>query len=105
MSPEAELHLSKARRTLSKARAFTFERTGRTPKTHHGVRARFGALARHEARIDITLRRFLTDGYDLKTVADYEVGPAAVVSTDDANEAIETARRFVECAHGLLSEA
>jgi hypothetical protein len=53
------------------AQAILFERTGRTPKTHRGVRTQFGALARTEASIDVSLRQFLTDGYDLKTVADY----------------------------------
>lgn len=55
------------------AHAIIFERTGRTPKTHRGVRTQFGALARAEASIDISLRQFLTDGYDLKTIADYEI--------------------------------
>jgi uncharacterized protein (UPF0332 family) len=124
VSPEAQLHLTKARQSLAKAhamltidqtdeagrsaylaafhaaQALVFERAGRTPKTHNGQRAQFGALARAETAIDITLRRFLTDGYDLKTVADYEVGPDAVVSADDAVGAIETASRFVEC--GLM---
>lgn len=127
MSPEAALHLAKARQSLAKAQAmmtieiadeagrtaylaafhaaqaFIFERTGRTPKTHRGVRTQFGALARTEAGIDIVLRRFLTDGYDLKTVADYEVGPEAVVTVDDAKEAIGTSARFVECVTALLA--
>jgi uncharacterized protein (UPF0332 family) len=87
------------------SQALIYERTGRTPKTHQGVRAQFGALARTESHIDISLRRFLTDGYDLKSVADYGIGPDAVVSPDDANQAIETANRFVDCIHAMLSEA
>jgi uncharacterized protein (UPF0332 family) len=77
------------------AQALIFERTKRTPKTHRGVRTQFSTLVREETSIDISLRRFLTDGYDLKTVADYEVGPEAVVSIDDAKAAIETSGRFV----------
>ena len=84
------------------AQAIIFERTGRTPKTHRGVRTQFGALARTEASIDISLRQFLTDGYDLKTVADYEIDPAAAVSVEDASAAIETSNRFVECITALL---
>jgi uncharacterized protein (UPF0332 family) len=61
MSPEAELHLSKARRTLSKARAM----------------------------VAIEL-------------AD-EAGRCAYLAAFHAAQAFT--RRFVECAHGLLSEA
>jgi uncharacterized protein (UPF0332 family) len=127
VSPEADQHLLKARQSVAKARGMLgigladeagraaylaafhaaqgliFERTGRTPKTHQGVRAQFGALARMEPRIDISLRRFLTDGYDLKSVADYGIGPEAVVSADDANQAIETAEQFVDCVHAILA--
>ena len=56
-----------------------------------------------ESSIDIALRRFLTDGYDLKTVADYEIGPDAVVSIDDAKGAIETSNRFIERIAVLLA--
>ena len=59
-------------------------------------------LARAETSIDISLRQFLTDGYDLKTVADYEIDPAAAVSVEDAKAAIETSGRFVECITALL---
>jgi uncharacterized protein (UPF0332 family) len=84
------------------AQAIIFERTGRTPKAHRGVRTQFGAWACAEASIDIALRQFLTDGYDLNTVADYEIDPAAAVSIEDAKAAIETSDRFVECMTALL---
>ena len=87
------------------AQALIFERTGRTPKTHQGVRGQFGALARAEPHVDIELRRFLTDGYDLKSVADYGIGPEAVVSAEDAKQAITTASRFVDCISAMLSES
>jgi len=57
-----------------------------------------GGFAPHKLLI-----RFLTDGYDLKSVADYGIGPDAVVSADDANQAIETANRFVDCIQAMLS--
>jgi uncharacterized protein (UPF0332 family) len=84
------------------AHALIFERTGKTPKTHQGVRTQFGALAHAEQKIDISLRRFLTDGYDLKSAADYGIGDDGIVSADDAYEAIETSTRFVDCIHTLL---
>jgi uncharacterized protein (UPF0332 family) len=126
VSPEAEQHLAKARQSLAKAatmltvelpdeagrvaylaayhaaQAFIFEHTGRTTKTHQGVRSQFGRLARDDGRIDVALRRFLTDGYDLKSLADYAVGPDAVVPRDEAAAAIETATRFVACIEALL---
>ena len=129
MTPEAGQHLAKARQELTKAQAmlgialadeagragdlagfhaaqaFIFERTGRTPKTHQGVRSRFGLLAREEPAIDIALRRFLTDAYDLKSVADYAIGADAVVSVEDATAAIRTATQFVACITVLLSTA
>ncbi len=127
MSPEAGLHLAKARQDLAKAtatlgigladeagrlaylaafhaaQAFIFERTGRTPMTHHGVRSRFGALARAEPGVDIALRRFLTDGYDLKSIADYAIDPDAVITRDDAAAAIAAATQFVASIEALLS--
>jgi len=41
------------------------------------------------------MHRFLTDAYDLKSVADYATGPDAIVSPDDARAAIESATQFV----------
>ncbi len=84
------------------AQAIIFERTGRTLKTHRGVRTQFGALARAETSIDISLRQFLTDGSDLKTVADYEIDPAAAIPVEDAKAAIETSNRSVESITALL---
>jgi uncharacterized protein (UPF0332 family) len=127
VNPETEQHLAKARQGLAKARAMLgigladeagraaylaafhasqaliFERTGGTPKTHQGVRAKFAALTRSEPTLDPTLRRFLTNAYDLKSVADYAIGPDAVVANEDALSAIETADRFVERIYLLLA--
>jgi uncharacterized protein (UPF0332 family) len=84
------------------AQAFIFERTGRTTRTHQGVRSQFGQATRDDARIDVTLRRFLTDGYDMKSLADYAIGPDAVVPRAEAVQAIETATRFVACIAVVL---
>ena len=129
MTPEADQHLAKARQSLSKAgkmlaaelpdeagrtaylagfhaaQALIFERTGRTPKTHRGVRSQFGRLAVTEPRITSSLRRFLTRGYDIKSVADYAIGVDAVVPVQEAIGAIETATLFVERITELLAEA
>jgi uncharacterized protein (UPF0332 family) len=58
---------------LAKAYIF-FERTGRASKTHHGVQAQFFRLTRDDTRADHELRRFLSQSYEFKSVADYGVG-------------------------------
>jgi len=87
------------------AQARIFERTGRTPKTHRGVRSQFGSLAVAEPRISPSLRRFLTRGYDIKSLADYAIGVDAVVPVQEAISGIETATLFVERVAELLAEA
>jgi uncharacterized protein (UPF0332 family) len=127
LTPEAEQPLEKARQTLSKAtimlnaglpdeagrcaylaafhaaQALIFEQTGRTPKTHHGVRTAFARLATTEPGFEPSLRRFLTHGYDLKSLADYAIGPAAIVSTELATDAIDHATLFVNRIESALS--
>lgn len=128
MTPEAERYLAKARLTLDHARtmltvdltedagraaylagyqaaeAFIFERTGKATKTHKGAHTEFARLAVNESRIDIELRRFLPQAYDLKAICDYELGPDAVVPHEKAAAAVETATRFVNCIAGLLAK-
>jgi uncharacterized protein (UPF0332 family) len=127
VTPEAERYLAKARLTLSHGRtmltvdltedagraaylagyqaaeAFIFERTGKATKTHKGAHIEFARLAVNEPRIDIELRRFLPQAYDLKAICDYELGPDAVVPHGKAKAAIETATTFVDCITDLLA--
>jgi uncharacterized protein (UPF0332 family) len=126
VTPEAARHLDKARHVLAGARrildadvpdsagreaylaafhaapALIAARTGRTPKTHRGTHVEFARLSREEPAIDAELRRFLPQSYDIKSVADYETGPDAVVPVEEAAAAIETAERFIACIAGLL---
>jgi uncharacterized protein len=127
MSPEAAFFMEKAGESLKRARgnltmnfaeeagrlaymgalnaaqALIFERSGRVVKTHRGVRARFGLLTKDETSIDAGLRRFLQEGFELKRKADYfEIGDVAV-SPEEAQEAIETATRFVAAVAALLT--
>ncbi len=128
MTPEADGHLRKAREELAKARAtlkqlgygdeagrlaylaafhaaqaLIVERTSRTAKTHAGVHSQFHRLIRDDARFDADLRGFLSDGFDLKTVSDYGVGPDATVSSNEAETAIGTATRFVDRITEILA--
>jgi uncharacterized protein (UPF0332 family) len=88
---------------LHAAQAFIFESTGRVFKKHAGVSGEFARLTRTDPRVDIEVRAFLGRTYQLKAIADYETGPGAKVSPESAREAIQTARRFVECVTILMA--
>jgi uncharacterized protein (UPF0332 family) len=128
VTPEAEEHLEKAREALVKARgllevmhysdeaaraaylagfhaaqALISERTRQVAKSHSGVRSTFARLVKDDPRVDRALVRFLGRAYRFKEVADYGTGPEAVVSVAQAEEAIASAVRFVDCVASLLS--
>ena len=126
MKPETQAYLDKARQALAHARAILaidlgedagraayltalhaaqaliFERTSRVAKTHRGAHGQFLRLVVEEPRVDAGLRRFLSEGYKLKSTADYEIGPEAIVPIDEAAAAIETAARFVDAVSEML---
>jgi uncharacterized protein (UPF0332 family) len=87
------------------AQALIHERTGREARTHQGVRSQFLRLTKDDPRISVELRRFLSQAYDLKAVADYATGPDAIVPLEQAAKAIEMARRFLDCVTSLLDAA
>jgi uncharacterized protein (UPF0332 family) len=128
VTPETTEHIEKAREYLTKAsglvavmhyhdeagraahlaafhaaQALISERTGRIARTHEGVHSQFNKLTMGDARIDSELRRFLPHAFSLKAVVDYETGPDAVVSAEQVEAAIATARRFVDCVAELLA--
>jgi uncharacterized protein (UPF0332 family) len=120
VKPETGRYLAKARRLLMEARtaagvdlteaagrasylaafhaaqALIFERSGNVSKTHRGVHIQFARLTKDEPGISSELREFLPQSYNLKAVADYEVGADATVPLEEAIAAIETAERFVD---------
>ena len=126
MKPEAAQYLDKARQALNEARAVAaiglaeaagraaylaafhaaqaliFERTARVPKTHRGVHAQFARLSNEEPTLGTDLSRFLSQAYDFKAVADYEIGPDATVPLAEAVTATDAAEKFVEQISGLL---
>jgi uncharacterized protein (UPF0332 family) len=127
VTPEAREHLDKARQCLSRARtilaagigedagrnaylagfhaaqALIAERTGKDAKTHKGVHAQFARLTRNEPRLGRELRQFLAQAYDIKSIADYGVGPEIDVPLDRAGAAIDTAEQFVNQVTELLT--
>lgn len=78
------------------AQALIFEATGKVAKTHRGVQAEFARLTRGEENLQPELRAFLGRAYELKTVADYEVGFSTPVTAERAEEALRLARRLLE---------
>ncbi len=128
MKPEAAQYLAKARQALKEARAVAgielaeaagraaylaafhaaqsliFERTGKVPKTHCGVHAQFSRLAKDQPKLGAELSRFLSQAYDFKAVADYEIGPTATVPLAEAIAATEAAETFVDRIAELLGK-
>ena len=79
---------------LHAAQALIFETTGRVRKRHSTVQGEFARLVRDDPRFDVELRAFLPRTYNLKAIADYLTGPGSKVTVEQAQEAIQTARRF-----------
>ncbi len=127
MTPEAKDYLEKAHAHLGDARkvaaiglanlaarsayyaafhaaqALIFERTGKIAKTLSGVRCEFARLAKVTPG-GKKLSAFLAQAYLYKEIADYGVGDSAAVSIAEAEDAMETAARFIESVAGWLTQ-
>lgn len=119
MTPEAASFLEKAKKLLAHAdtmltadlnddagrtaylagfhaaQAFIFEHMGKTFKTHKGVQMEFLRLTKNDKRVPDNLRIFLSQAYNLKTIADYETGPGSEITLERAAAAVETSKQFV----------
>ena len=84
------------------AQAFISEKTGRSVKTHKGVHTAFQRLTKDDQGFRPDLRVFLSHAYNLKAIADYETGPGAEVSGEQAIQALAQAERFVAHLETLL---
>lgn len=126
MMPEAGLYLEKPKQLLATARnlaadgynnhaardaylaglnaaqAMIVFKTGKIAKTHNGVNAKFAELSLTEPRITHEARIFLSQNYQLKAIADYEVGDDAIIPMPRAIMAIESATIFIECIERIL---
>ncbi|WP_114857834.1 HEPN domain-containing protein [Azospirillum brasilense] len=129
MSPEAAAYLDKARQCLGYARinltvdlgndagrnaylaafhaaqSLIFERTGKVAKTHQGVQAEFTRLTKDDPRLPAEVRRFLAQAYNLKAVADYELGPDSILPLERAEKAVADAEAFVDRVADLLTSS
>ena len=88
---------------LHAAQALIFERTSKVIKRHRGVQNELQRLTKDEPRFDPALRGFLARAYNLKAIADYDTDPGAEVTVEEAQQAIEAAKRFVASIEGLLT--
>ena len=77
------------------AQAFISEETGRAVKTHKGLQTEFQRLTKSDPDFAPDLRAFLSRTYSLKAIADYETGPMATVSLEQATLALASAKQFV----------
>ena len=69
---------------------------------HASVQGEFERLVKDDPRVDTALRAFLPSAYNLKSIADYRTGPGSHVPGENARDAAQTARRFVECVMLLI---
>jgi uncharacterized protein (UPF0332 family) len=124
VTPEAAYFLARAERTLTDAvriaevdiphvaareaymaafhaaQATIFERLAKV-KTHRGVHSAFAQIARDDPGLGAELGSFLAAAYSFKDVADYGPRPATT-DADEAERAIESARRLVERVRAAL---
>jgi hypothetical protein len=59
------------------------------------VHTQFLNLTRNDQRLTADLRIFLSQSYNLKSIADYAIGPAAKVSAERAQATLEAGKQFV----------
>jgi uncharacterized protein (UPF0332 family) len=85
------------------AQGLIFERTRKSLKTHRGVHSEFLRLTKNDARVEAELRVGMSQAYNLKTVADYEIGPGAKVSVERAKAELARATRFVARIADLIA--
>jgi uncharacterized protein (UPF0332 family) len=84
------------------AQAYLVEHAGRAAKSHKGAQSQFCQLALQEPRITKDMRSLLSRTYQLKSIADYEIGPGSDVAPETATSAVQEARQFVDRIAGLL---
>jgi uncharacterized protein (UPF0332 family) len=126
LTPETGEHLAKVRECLARAKiilgagvgedagrdaylagfhaaqALILARSGKIVRTHRGVHRLFSQLTRNDQELR-EFARFLSQAYNLKDIADYELRPGETVPLDRASAAIDTAGRLIDHIAGILS--
>lgn len=114
-----QLYLDRARRIIAEANILLanglYETAGRTaymtafhaaqalicshgiqpPKTHKGVHAEFYRIGQHDPRITRDLLIFPSQSYNLKAIADYEIGLDDQIDRNAAEQAVIGAQNLL----------
>ena len=85
------------------AQALIFDRTGSIAKTHSGVRSEFARISKDDSRVSREFTASLAQAHVLKEIADYEMGPNAIVPRERAAAVIESAEKFIDCISGVVA--
>jgi len=85
------------------AEAYIFERSGRSVKTHSGLRAEFARLVKDLPGGEKALTAFLARAYKYKEISDYGIGAEVPPADAETRELIEIAARFVGRIAALLA--
>ena len=73
-------------------------------KTHSGVRAELHRTPKTIRTLTPSCAPSSARTYQLKAIADYETGPGAHITPEQAKDAITGARQFVEAIATLIGE-
>ncbi len=84
------------------AQALVFESEGRTFKTRDGLHEAFAALTQDDPRFDVDQKHFLPQAHALKRAVDWEIGPDADVTREQAADALARARGLVATVAGVI---
>jgi len=85
------------------AEALIVEKTGKSAKSHRGVRIQFARLTKDKPPPTRNLANFFVLAYQFKEVSDYSTDQTKTVTAEDAKSAIATASDFVEWAEATLA--
>lgn len=85
------------------AQAYIVHATGKSAKTHSGVRIEFARLTHHHPVIDRSPTLFLAQAYNLKSIADYAIDGSVTISLSDAADAINRADGFVQIISTVIA--
>lgn len=86
--------------SLTAARALIYERTGKSSKTHKGVKSVMHQMVREGLPIDRALLVALEYGFELKNTADY--GDSESISVAEADRARQLAQQFITRVEELV---
>jgi uncharacterized protein (UPF0332 family) len=85
---------------MNAARGIILLETGKTTKSHKGVRSQLWKLIHDGMAFDRELAKFLVAGFEIKVTTDYvNIGE---MSADATADALATARSFLKAARALI---